>query len=907
MIIMNYPLISEYIEAIRSAEDNFNKLCNLRPVLDDNGNPIMSSGNFAVVFKMADDNTGKYYAIKCFLKEQEGREENYSFISDELQKSDSPYILSANYLNKELFVDTSQSDETDFPILIMDWVEGDTLSSLLNSITRNINSNREYWTREEEEVALYELRCLPANFVRMALWLIKQPFAHGDIKPDNIIIKPDGTFVLIDYDGMFVPSMKGMDKKYTGTPNFRNPSMIHNSLNKDVDNYAISVIALSLCALSLKPNLIGKMCDNCIISEKEALSLHNHWIFSEDILMNNSNFQQLLSVYLHTLSTNELSETFFTECISDIICSRDINIFNTKVNDEELTHCWEDAFGVQYSLDGKKVLRASKDLTNIDYYIREGVIIICDQSFQNKGLKSIKLPNSVVSIGDRAFSNNDFMEYCNVPSSVQYIYDNNPWGGCFNIKMIDCSSHLFQIKDGIFYSSDFKVLYGIIYWTEKIKIDHRTQTICSNAFWSCRKQNVYKIKQITMYNVTGIGSATFSGCKSAIFDIRCPVKNIFSWSFSGCESLTYFDFSEIEAIPEGAFANCKNLSGINFSSKLKVIGSHAFKGCTSLHVVNIPKDVSFIADSAFSGCSEIYSFNVDKENKYYCSIDGVLYNKSVTKIIKFPPRKILISFVLPDTICEIGDEAFVGSSMIERITCKNKIIRFGTNVFDGCKALRKCYIFGDDGIDAESAWNIGNFLSSLKNASVDIKQNGFSLIKKSAEMDNVNAQWYLACCYKYGWNGYKDKMQYLIWLRRSAENKVIQAMEELAREYMFGDILSKNYTKAYELLLEVEKAGLFSLFNCKGYFALLGWLYEYGLEGKTDVKKAVEYYKKGAVWKDCDAEYNLARCYEEGIGIEKNIKKAKEYYIKAKEHNHGMANEAIERIENGISFDDLPF
>ena len=55
---MNYPLISEYIEAIRSTEDNFDKLSNLRPVLDGNGNPIMSSGNFAVVFKMKDVNDG---------------------------------------------------------------------------------------------------------------------------------------------------------------------------------------------------------------------------------------------------------------------------------------------------------------------------------------------------------------------------------------------------------------------------------------------------------------------------------------------------------------------------------------------------------------------------------------------------------------------------------------------------------------------------------------------------------------------------------------------------------------------------------------------------------------------------------------------------------------------------------
>lgn len=49
---MNYPLISEYVEAVKSAEDNLNELAYLRPVLDGSGNPVMSSGNFAVVFKM---------------------------------------------------------------------------------------------------------------------------------------------------------------------------------------------------------------------------------------------------------------------------------------------------------------------------------------------------------------------------------------------------------------------------------------------------------------------------------------------------------------------------------------------------------------------------------------------------------------------------------------------------------------------------------------------------------------------------------------------------------------------------------------------------------------------------------------------------------------------------------------
>ena len=68
---MNYPLISDYVSSILSAEDNFKELTNLRPVLYEEGQPTMSSGNFAVVFKMKDEQTGKLYAVKCFLKEQE--------------------------------------------------------------------------------------------------------------------------------------------------------------------------------------------------------------------------------------------------------------------------------------------------------------------------------------------------------------------------------------------------------------------------------------------------------------------------------------------------------------------------------------------------------------------------------------------------------------------------------------------------------------------------------------------------------------------------------------------------------------------------------------------------------------------------------------------------------------------
>ena len=68
---MNYPLISEYVQSIKFSEENFDKLSIFCPVLDEDGNPVMFSGNFAIVFKMQDKQTGKLHAVKCFLNRKE--------------------------------------------------------------------------------------------------------------------------------------------------------------------------------------------------------------------------------------------------------------------------------------------------------------------------------------------------------------------------------------------------------------------------------------------------------------------------------------------------------------------------------------------------------------------------------------------------------------------------------------------------------------------------------------------------------------------------------------------------------------------------------------------------------------------------------------------------------------------
>ena len=101
---MQYPLISEYVRAIQDASNNLDELAHLVPVLDDHGEPYRSSGAFAVVFKMKDEQTGKCYALKCFTEEQEGRAEAYRQIADELEFVDSSYTLIPQHFDLTLFI-----------------------------------------------------------------------------------------------------------------------------------------------------------------------------------------------------------------------------------------------------------------------------------------------------------------------------------------------------------------------------------------------------------------------------------------------------------------------------------------------------------------------------------------------------------------------------------------------------------------------------------------------------------------------------------------------------------------------------------------------------------------------------------------------------------------------------------
>ena len=310
---MQYPLISEYVRAIQDASNNLDELAHLVPVQDDHGEPYRSSGAFAVVFKMKDEQTGKCYALKCFTEEQEGRAEAYLQIADELEFVDSSYITSVKYLDKEIFVDSS-CEEDEFPVLLMDWIDGETME---NYIAENYQDN-------------YAMAMLCYRFCKMVAWLRFQPFAHGDIKPDNIMVRPDGNLTLVDYDGMFVPAMKGQKSPTIGTKDFSHPLRTVDDFNETIDDFALASIALSLKAISLKPSLLDEYgaADRLLFSAEDYRDLSKSKVLAAlQELMNDEEVNTLLSLFLLAKTKKNLVMCSFRLLeVSKPIISQEYNI-----------------------------------------------------------------------------------------------------------------------------------------------------------------------------------------------------------------------------------------------------------------------------------------------------------------------------------------------------------------------------------------------------------------------------------------------------------------------------------------------------------------------------------------------------------------------------------------------------
>ena len=672
---MQYPLISEYVKAIQDAADNLDKLAYLAPVLDDHGEPYRSSGAFAVVFKMQDKSSGKYYALKCFTEEQQGRAEAYRQIADELDLLDSPYITSVKYMEKELFVD-SQCEEDEFPVLLMDWVDGETMEAYIAANYRNQSA----------------MLMLSYRFGKMAAWLRTQSFSHGDVKPDNIIVRPDGSLTLVDYDGMFVPSMKGSQSPTIGTRDFSHPLRTVDDFDETIDDFSLASIALSLKAISMNSTLLDTYgaSDRLLFSEKDYRTPSNSKVISAlQGLMCDKDFCTLYSLFMLALARKELFACSFRLFIGEKpLLPQIVEDLSTEATEKEWKEAFVDEWGVKYSKDGRKLLDARR-VQGVYYIIKDRTKIICDGAFYYcSALAEVVIPNSVTSIGNCAFANCNALSNIAIPDSVTSI-GNYAFSSCCSLSNIIIPDSVENVGNGAFQYCSLLECISIpesviclngnpfCNWNGKLECLSSSFIYEDDVLFNMKKSEIisFRKQKIESYiipdSVTSIGDSAFSGCHS-LSNIVIPdsVTSIGNYAFSSCCSLSGVIIPDsVTSIGNDSFRDCSSLSNIVIPDSVSNIGNYAFTLCTSLSNIVIPDSVTSIGTGAFSDCT---------------SLSKIVIPDGVTSIgyCAFSRCYSLSNIVIPDSVTSIGEEAFGGCSIFPNDLKQELISRFGDKLFE---------------------------------------------------------------------------------------------------------------------------------------------------------------------------------------------------------------------------------
>ena len=437
----------------------------------------------------------------------------------------SSYITSVRYLEKEIFVDSS-CEEDEFPVLLMDWIDGETME--------------DYIAKNHKDK--YSMIMLCSRFYNLVFWLRSQPFAHGDIKPDNIMICKDDKLTLIDYDGMFVPSMKGQKSPTIGTKDFSHPLRSIDDFDKTIDDFALATILLSLHAMGQNPSLFelygseGRL----LFANNDYLSPYSSIAFKslkQYFQRENSHLAFLLFVRSCTeMLYGQVLDRFFA--VMDVFFGKVLSsLFLLQTN----TYIY-DELGVKYTSNGRILVSAPRNLTS--YRVREGTTIIAEDAFLCcYELQKISLPESLQVIGPSAFA--CCLKLCEVcmPNSIFSVGKEAFWG-CSSLENVTLSDSMLKISE--------------------------------ETFLDCEKLKSISLPQSIMY----IGDRAFERC-TGLEKVSLP------------NNLVY--------IGENAFRVCWYLTHISLPGFLVEIGDLAFQMC-ELENIDVPDRVIFMGERVFFDC-----------------------------------------------------------------------------------------------------------------------------------------------------------------------------------------------------------------------------------------------------------------------------------------------------------------
>jgi len=337
---------------------------------------------------------------------------------------------------------------------------------------------------------------------------------------------------------------------------------------------------------------------------------------------------------------------------------------------------------------------------------------------------SITIPNSVISIGSRAFSNCISITSVSMPNSVINI-GNEAFSNCISITSVSMPNSVINIGNEAF-SNCISIT--------SVTIPNSVISIGSRAFSNCTS--------ITSINVDAANThyASIDGVLSnyekdtliqypvgntrTTYSIPNNVTTIGNYAFSGHSSLTSITIPYgVTSIGEEAFEGCSSLTSITIPNSVTNIGGGAFEMCTSLQSITIPNSVTSIGHRAFSGCDAITSITWNAKNcitggevfSHDSQVKTFIFGDSVQVIPSMlcSGMRHLTSITIPNSVTHIGNWAFEGCMSLSNVTIGNSVISIESHAFSGCFSIRSITIPNSVTSIGAGAFNYCSSLTSI--------------------------------------------------------------------------------------------------------------------------------------------------------------------------------------------------
>ena len=336
---------------------------------------------------------------------------------------------------------------------------------------------------------------------------------------------------------------------------------------------------------------------------------------------------------------------------------------------------------------GAYAFYAQKNLVTL--WVRWGILRIKNNAFQScTNLTQARLASSVDYIESSAFNNCSSLKY--VFYANTYFIDSHYASNCMpnNSGMIllvsNAAKNTVERAKGISAFKKFATIYrnheafdfaftdGGYYVASTLPDDKPTKN----------RHGVFKLVGLNSSNTEYAPTASSYTVDGYTYDLAEVTYNACE-SNSNLKTVDLSRLSHLREIWDYAFKGCSALTTIKLNSSTSLgIRTEAFANCTSLTTLNLPSNVYDIYGSAVNGCSNLKTITVSTLNKHLCDVNGIVYSKDKTELVRCPPGHNTTIFnhsSFPSTLKKIGLRAFATCKKIQRIH-----IPYGVKTIEMC-------------------------------------------------------------------------------------------------------------------------------------------------------------------------------------------------------------------------------